>query len=91
MTCLLAYSYFASKPTPLRYALVFMAYLLALLAKPMAVTLPFVLLLFDFWPLCRWPGDLRGTGRPARLSVLIMEKAPLLLPVPLMSLLTMSA
>ncbi len=41
---------------------------LALLAKPMLVTLPFVFLLLDFWPLCRFP--LR--------SRLIWEKIPFL-------------
>jgi tetratricopeptide (TPR) repeat protein len=42
---------------------------LALLSKPMAVTLPFVLLLLDFWPL--------GRMSRASLSRLIIEKAPL--------------
>ena len=50
----------------------------SLLAKPMLVTLPFVLLLLDFWPLGRLgpfgrPGRRPGTGLPA----LILEKTPL--------------
>lgn len=36
-----------------RYGLVVFAFVLALLSKPMAVTLPVVLLLMDFWPLNR--------------------------------------
>jgi protein O-mannosyl-transferase len=36
-----------------RYILVAVAFILGLLAKPMLVTLPFVLLLMDFWPLKR--------------------------------------
>jgi len=50
-------------------ALVFFA--LGLMSKPMVVTLPFVLLLLDYWPLARWSRhNLRG---------LVMEKAPFFL------------
>jgi tetratricopeptide (TPR) repeat protein len=53
---------------------------LALLAKPMPLTLPLLLLLLDWWPLGRWspaPGaPLSGLLPPARLW---REKAPLLL------------
>ncbi|MEK7529898.1 MAG: hypothetical protein AAB570_03155, partial [Patescibacteria group bacterium] len=52
-------------------------YLLALLAKPMPVTLPFLLLLLDYWPLRRTSGD--GLREYAReLPALAMEKLPLL-------------
>ena len=50
---------------------------LGLLAKPMLVTLPFVLLLLDFWPL----GRLRAGGGGRRgpvLAALVVEKLPLL-------------
>jgi protein O-mannosyl-transferase len=44
-------------PTPfLRYLAVVAAMGLGLLAKPMLVTLPFVFLLLDYWPLCRLTG-----------------------------------
>jgi hypothetical protein len=36
-----------------RYALVICAFALALLAKPQAITFPFLLCLWDYWPLCR--------------------------------------
>jgi tetratricopeptide (TPR) repeat protein len=49
------------------------AFLLSLLAKPMLMTLPFVLLLLDYWPLRRWAP---GRGRPA-LGRLVWEKVPL--------------
>ena len=49
------------------YAAVMLLYALALLSKPMAITLPFVLLLLDWWPL----------GRLSRAAV--VEKIPLLL------------
>jgi tetratricopeptide (TPR) repeat protein len=51
---------------------------LAFLSKPMAVTLPFVLILVDIWPLGRWnPGG--DAGATARLRTLVIEKAPLFL------------
>jgi tetratricopeptide (TPR) repeat protein len=45
-----------------------------LMAKPMLVTLPFVLLLFDFWPLGRW-----SFSNPTVLPKLLVEKLPLLI------------
>jgi tetratricopeptide (TPR) repeat protein len=58
------------------YWLSLLCYVLALLAKPMAVTLPFALLLLDYWPLGRmFSGD---NGKPA-LKALILEKAPFFL------------
>jgi tetratricopeptide (TPR) repeat protein len=51
---LLAYSSYVECPSPQRYVLVAVAFALGLLAKPMLVTLPCVLLLLDFWPLHRW-------------------------------------
>ncbi len=39
-----------------RYVLVMASFTLGLMAKPMLVTLPFVLLLLDYWPLGRWQG-----------------------------------
>jgi Flp pilus assembly protein TadD len=69
---------FARRPSPGRYALAALCLALALAAKPMAVTLPFVLLLLDFWPLGRWvPGaPARPGGRT--LAAVLAEKAPLL-------------
>ena len=46
---------------------------LALLSKPMLVTLPFLLLLLDYWPLARWP--LHERTHRWRL---VGEKAPFL-------------
>ena len=62
-------------PSPyLWLALVFFA--LGLMAKPMLVTLPFVLLLLDFWPLRRVAGD---GWQVARLWPIIAEKIPFFL------------
>jgi tetratricopeptide (TPR) repeat protein len=38
------------------YRLALLCFALGLMSKPMAVTLPFVLLLLDYWPLNRFPG-----------------------------------
>ena len=48
-----AYIRYASSPTRLRFALVVVLFALGLMSKPMVVTLPFTLLLLDWWPLNR--------------------------------------
>jgi len=53
MLTLLAYVYYAKRPCLTRYMLTFLCFTAGLMAKPMLVTLPFVLLLLDFWPLNR--------------------------------------
>ncbi len=50
---LVAYAWYCRKHSFGRYATVVCSFALALLSKPMAVTLPFTLLLLDFWPLRR--------------------------------------
>ncbi len=68
MLTLLAYADYARRPGVLRYLWVVLAYVLGLMAKPMLVTVPLVLLLLDYWPL----GRLRAWRR------CLMEKLPLL-------------
>ena len=51
MTTLYAYAAYVSRRTAWRYGLVLLSFALGLMAKPMLVTLPFVLLLLDWWPL----------------------------------------
>lgn len=48
-----AYARYVQVPTVRGYLVVVLAFVLALLSKPMAITLPFVLLLLDYWPLRR--------------------------------------
>jgi Flp pilus assembly protein TadD len=55
------------------YGLALLFFALGLMSKPMLVTLPFVLLLLDYWPLQRVPGS--GLGL-ARWSRLVLEKGP---------------
>lgn len=56
MLAVLAYARYAAAPSVGRYVLVVAAFFLGLMAKPMVVTLPFVLLLLDYWPLRRMQG-----------------------------------
>jgi len=77
---LLAYARYADAPSPTRYALMALWLALGLMAKPMLVTWPFVLLLLDYWPLRRveWrPAD--GMKRFAKAWLpLVREKVPLM-------------
>ena len=70
-----AYVRYARRPwSPARYGLVVLLFALGLMSKPMLVTLPFVLVLLDYWPLKRFsqPGNRLVPWR------LIIEKIPLL-------------
>ncbi len=51
------YAHYVERPTRLRYACVLVFFIFGLMAKPMLLTLPFVLLLLDYWPLGRWQHD----------------------------------
>ena len=64
-----AYVKYVDKKNAGNYLLVVLFLALGLMSKPMIVTLPFVLLLLDFWPLKRF-----SEARPTRL---ILEKVPL--------------
>lgn len=68
---LLAWNRYVRKQSPVRYLCALSLYALGLMAKPMLVTLPLLLLLLDWWPLRR----LDAHRRPARL---IAEKLPFL-------------
>jgi tetratricopeptide (TPR) repeat protein len=51
---MVAYGRYAARPSIGRYALMLALFSLGLMAKPMLVTLPLVLMLWDVWPLGRW-------------------------------------
>jgi hypothetical protein len=92
MMTLWAYVLYVQNPRPLRYLAVNIFLALGLMAKTMVATLPFVLLLLDYWPLGRIrPGE-RGHGFPSKgaesvattargvpLFRLILEKIPLMI------------
>jgi tetratricopeptide (TPR) repeat protein len=72
----------ARRPDLLRWLAVAASTALGLMAKPMLVTLPFVLLLLDYWPLRRLGpaqgGDGAGGGiEPGALRRALLEKLPL--------------
>ncbi len=77
------YARYAEKPTGRRFLPVWLAMALGIMCKPVLATLPFLLLVLDFWPLRRWkeakgedPEPARAPKFPAKL--LIIEKLPLL-------------
>ena len=80
-----AYAWYAQRPNWRRYLLMTLLFAASLMAKPMAVSLPFVLLLLDYWPLERmrfdgsrsWASSASG-AQPATLARLLLEKIPLL-------------
>jgi len=80
---LAAYVSYVRRPGLVRYLLTVLLFTLGLLAKPMLVTLPFLLLLLDYWPLERFaaPRAVKTAAIPDRRRVLyriIIEKIPFL-------------
>lgn len=76
-----SYAGYRAKPSRTRYLAVMCLYALGLLAKPMLVTLPFLLILLDYWPLQQGQAQ---NAKPSRrwmsaLLVSIREKTPLFL------------
>lgn len=76
-----AYGWYSLRPGWKRYLVVVLSFACGLASKSMLVTLPFVLLLLDYWPL----GRVRGLSAPSALNppraplrTLILEKLPLL-------------
>src|SRR5271166_6325369 len=85
LLALAAYRWYSRQPRVGRYATVALLFALGLMAKPQIITLPFVLLLWDYWPLRRM---FAGGGAPSSetevipaksFSWLLLEKLPLLL------------
>ncbi len=87
-----AYRWYAQRPSTARYGVVALWFALGLMAKPQIVTLPFVLLLWDYWPLRRMA--LKGSSPDATtrtFSALLLEKLPLFALCLASSYLTMQA
>ncbi|MGA2370691.1 MAG: tetratricopeptide repeat protein [Candidatus Korobacteraceae bacterium] len=83
-----AYRWYALQPSTQRYSLVTLLYVLGLMAKSQIIMLPFLLLLWDYWPLQRMfpatSGTVEGTNSFAPLqarsfAALVNEKLPLFL------------
>ena len=89
MLTLLAYLRYTRAPSIGRYLTVAIVFALGLMSKPMLVTLPFVLLLLDYWPLGRFDAHISNTGH--QLVRLILEKVPLIALSAVSSLITFLA
>jgi tetratricopeptide (TPR) repeat protein len=98
---ILAYARYAKRPSAGRYIVTLLLFGLGLLSKPMLVTVPFALLLLDYWPLERIGGKLLqsspGKSKTRNSSVgfpkfpilhLILEKVPFLLLTIIFSIIT---
>ncbi len=79
MLSLGAYVRYLRHPGAGRYAVLSIALAMGLMSKPMLVTLPFVLLLLDYWPLGRVGIPGRGRRGEKTWLAVVGEKAPLLL------------
>jgi protein O-mannosyl-transferase len=91
-----AYAWYARRPGWRRYLLVAALFAAGLAAKPMVISLPFVLLLLDYWPLERTvaghQSPVAGSQAPQMpYSRLILEKIPLLLLSAASALVTLKA
>lgn len=95
LAALMAYGWYAQRPSLRRYGSVVLLFALGLMAKPQVITFPCVLLLWDYWPLERFggTGTKEGGGRyaPASFKWLVTEKIPLFLMSAADALLTMLA
>ena len=93
---LLAYDRYVRRGGWPRYLWVVLLFALGLMAKSQIVTLPFVLLLWDYWPARRWNaspngGESAGAGISRSFHDLLREKTPLLLMAAASSVVTVLA
>ena len=70
-----AYGWYVRKPAAGRYLAVAILFALGLMSKPQVITLPFLLLLWDYWPLGRV--NFHDPGAKPKILRLILEKVPL--------------
>ncbi|MBN1405798.1 MAG: glycosyltransferase family 39 protein, partial [Candidatus Omnitrophica bacterium] len=88
LLALLAYLYYIRKPSVTKYLLITLFFVCGLMAKPMVVTFPFVLLILDYWPLERVIlngaiklslKNLFKRDSVRKINKLVVEKIPLML------------
>jgi protein O-mannosyl-transferase len=84
MACIYAYAFYVERSKLTLYFLSLILFILALMSKPMLVTLPFILMLLDYWPLKRWQGKMYSPS----INRLIGEKVPFILLTVASSILT---
>ena len=85
---MLVYIHYTEKPSIKRYSLVILFFALGLMSKSMIVTLPFVLLMMDYWPLKRLKVNQKKYNdkfemdfviKRSEVLRLVLEKIPLLI------------
>jgi protein O-mannosyl-transferase len=74
MLTLCLYVYYTEKPVTRRYLLVISSFVLALISKPMVITLPIIMILLDYWPLKRFESK-----KDSLLLWQLREKTPFLI------------
>src|SRR5437588_11093961 len=87
---LTAYVRYVEAPSSIRYVWTAITLALGLLAKPMLVTWPFVMMLLDYWPLGRWQSA-KSKAQAKKLRKLILEKIPLFILVAASAVITLMA
>jgi len=90
MACLYAYVFYAEREKLCNYLLCLTLFALALMSKSMMVSLPFVLMLLDYWPIGRWEKAFSAPheNRFKLVSKLLCEKVPFILLTIVSSMLT---
>ena len=90
LLALAAYGWYTRAPRRSRMAVVTLFFACGLMAKPQIITFPFVLLLWDYWPLRRLvlPGDPCTASEQTRWRALLIEKVPLFVLVVLSAVVT---
>ncbi len=85
-----AYIRYTRKPGFIRYVPIFLAFVFAVMSKPMVVTLPFTLILLDYWPLRRfqWQHPVHTRIPKASIKFLLAEKIPLFILSAILSIVT---
>jgi len=82
------YVFYVERPGLTRYLALVLCFALGLMAKPMLVTLPFVLLLLDYWPLQRLEWKKPAQAHRPLIRPLLTEKIPLFALAALSSIVT---
>ena len=98
LLALASYGWYVRKPGLARYLLIVFLFASALMAKPMAITFPLLLLILDYWPLYRLDYQTQSdsqanqiVGAPQKFWRLCLEKLPLLAMSAVSALITVRA
>ncbi|MBN1470956.1 MAG: tetratricopeptide repeat protein [Syntrophaceae bacterium] len=86
MLTLCLYVYYTEKPATGRYLLVLFCFVLALMSKPMVITLPLIMIILDYWPL-----DRLDTEKGNLIFWQLKEKAPFFILSAVFSFITICA